>query len=192
MGLGDETRASQKSLVPAVKRSFSCLRLLPSENSIHALNSAIDDDDFLVLPNLVGSKTPQLDQRRLFSGGTPGGPNSDGFTGFVADTTFAVGRGYFTEAFEETAQKEIFPGESDQGAVTRGGGIDLWGRAGDVVLEICAEGFEVEERHDPSPGARQRLDRLADLGRLAPAHAERADVQDHRGKAFVPACLLEL
>ena len=42
------------------------------------------------------------DQQLYFGTPTPGTPNGLGVTGFVADTSFSVKRGYFTEPFDVT------------------------------------------------------------------------------------------
>ncbi|HUT09196.1 MAG TPA: lamin tail domain-containing protein, partial [Thermoguttaceae bacterium] len=54
-------------------------QLLPGTNvlAIHALNASADDDDFLMLPRLVG--TSHQAQSQYFHSPTPGGPNSAGF-----------------------------------------------------------------------------------------------------------------
>ncbi len=65
--------------------------------AIHGLNVNAADDDFLILPVLIGSHTGQLE--RYFGTPTPGGPNSTGFLDFVADTRFSVDRGFYDAPF---------------------------------------------------------------------------------------------
>jgi len=68
--------------------------------AIHGLNIAADDDDFLVLPELTAFLF--VDQREsFFLEPSPGSPNdSEGFDGFVADTSFAPDRGFHDEPIE--------------------------------------------------------------------------------------------
>lgn len=75
--------------------------LVAGENvlSIHAANSSVDDDDFLIYATLTG--TASGPQNLYFAEPTPGEANvSGGFLGFVEDTAFSVDRGFYTEPFE--------------------------------------------------------------------------------------------
>ena len=68
--------------------------LVPGVNvlAIQGLNAGAADPDFLVLPELVsGASRPD----RYFAEPTPGAPNGDGFSGFVADTVFSPTRGFY-------------------------------------------------------------------------------------------------
>jgi len=60
--------------------------------AIQGLNASAADPDFLVLPELI---TGQSAPGRYFTASTPGAPNGDGFTGFVADTKFSPNRGFY-------------------------------------------------------------------------------------------------
>ena len=63
--------------------------------AIQGLNASAGDADFLVLPELItGTSAPG----RYFTAATPGAPNGEGFTGFVADTVFAPNRGFYDTA----------------------------------------------------------------------------------------------
>jgi hypothetical protein len=66
--------------------------------AIHGLNVAAGDNDFLVLPELVAASAPD-GEPRFFDVATPGGANSGGFVGAVADTKFSVDRGFFDAPF---------------------------------------------------------------------------------------------
>ena len=66
--------------------------------AIHGLNVAASDNDFLVLPELVAASAPG-GERQFFDVATPGGANSGGFSGAVADTKFSVDRGFFDAPF---------------------------------------------------------------------------------------------
>ena len=72
----------------------------PNVLAIHGLNSAAADNDFLIVPELVASG--QLDDPEYMTTPTRGGENVAGAMGFVADTTFSIDRGFFTDAFEVT------------------------------------------------------------------------------------------
>ena len=68
--------------------------------AIHGLNRSAGDDDFLISAELTGQGILDL-AARYFETPTPGGANeADGFAGFVADTTFSVDRGFYSEPFE--------------------------------------------------------------------------------------------
>lgn len=66
--------------------------------AIHGLNLFPADTDFLLLPELVGATFRPVSER-YFLPPTPGGPNSTGYLGLVADTKFSVDRGYFSTPF---------------------------------------------------------------------------------------------
>ena len=67
--------------------------------AIHGLNRDPTDDDFLVLPELIGRSVALGDAGYLLEP-TPGGFNGDTVAGFVADTSFDVDRGFFHAPFE--------------------------------------------------------------------------------------------
>jgi len=67
--------------------------------AIHGLNSAADDVDFLILPELVVGTTVNGAQQ-YYTTPTPGEANIEGALGTVKDTTFSVDRGFYTEPFE--------------------------------------------------------------------------------------------
>ncbi len=71
--------------------------LVPSGNvlAIQGLNLSADDGDFLVSPTLSGVTT-DLSSTRFFTTPTPGQANdSSGVTGFVADLSFSIERGFY-------------------------------------------------------------------------------------------------
>ena len=60
--------------------------------AFHGLNSAPEDDDFLLQPELLaGSAQPG----HFFLTATPGAPNGTGYLGFTADTQFTPKRGFY-------------------------------------------------------------------------------------------------
>lgn len=68
--------------------------------AIHGLNSGLGSSDFLIGPQLVLT-------RGTFTNGfmttpTPGAANASAVQGFVADTSFSVDRGFFTQPFDVT------------------------------------------------------------------------------------------
>ena len=68
--------------------------------AIHGLNLSPDDDDFLLLPELVGFSFSQQIESYLLEP-TPGEANAgEALDGFVADTTFSHDRGFYDESFE--------------------------------------------------------------------------------------------
>ncbi|HXG48814.1 MAG TPA: lamin tail domain-containing protein, partial [Methylomirabilota bacterium] len=74
--------------------------LIEGENvlALHGLNRTAADDDFLLLPELVG-ETRRVAAERYFAQPTPGGLNTGGALGRVADTRFSVDRGFFDAPF---------------------------------------------------------------------------------------------
>lgn len=66
--------------------------------AIHGLNSDAGDDDFLLVPTLLGVSTSA--SLRYFTEPTPSAPNGEGFVGIVGDTQFSVDRGFFDAAFQ--------------------------------------------------------------------------------------------
>ncbi len=68
--------------------------------AIHGLNLSPEDDDFLLVPELVGFRfSEQLESYLLDP--TPGETNAgEALDGFVADTTFSQDRGFYDESFE--------------------------------------------------------------------------------------------
>jgi hypothetical protein len=61
--------------------------------AIQGMNVTASDADFLVLPELSAGR---YQQGRYFSSPTPGTPNGQGYSGFVADTVFSPGRGFYS------------------------------------------------------------------------------------------------
>lgn len=66
--------------------------------AIHGLNRSVEDDDFLVLPELIGVSLG-TSVERYFTQPSPGSVNGGGTLGFVADTKFSVDRGFFNVPF---------------------------------------------------------------------------------------------
>jgi len=66
--------------------------------AVHGLNSAADDNDFLIVPELVAGGT--LEDPQYMTTPTPGAENVPGALGLVADTRFSIDRGFFDEPFE--------------------------------------------------------------------------------------------
>ncbi len=67
--------------------------------AIHALNENVASNELLILPELAKARTTA---GRFLPTATAGGPNSAGVSGFVADTQFSVGRGWFSAPFSTT------------------------------------------------------------------------------------------
>lgn len=65
--------------------------------AIHGLNRRADDADFLIVPELTGTRIEN--EPRYFSVPTPGTANNAGFIGLVADTKFSVNRGFYEVPF---------------------------------------------------------------------------------------------
>ena len=74
--------------------------LSPGANvlSIHGLNVAPDDSDFLLVPELTGLRRLS-ESAQYFAAPTPGSENVPGTLGFVADVTFSVERGFYDAPF---------------------------------------------------------------------------------------------
>lgn len=71
--------------------------------AIHGLNSAANNDDFIVLPELrAGSHVLQPTVVGYLESATPGEPNATSFQGLVADIDFSVERGYYDQPFDLT------------------------------------------------------------------------------------------
>lgn len=69
--------------------------------AIHALNDEANSSNFLLLPELVAYAVDE-ETNRFFKESTPGERNPSGVIGFVADTKFLPGRGYYSAAFNVT------------------------------------------------------------------------------------------
>jgi len=67
--------------------------------AIQGLNLEPEDDDFLIDAQLVGDMEI-VGAERYFTDPTPGGENTEGALGRVADTTFSVDRGFFDAEFD--------------------------------------------------------------------------------------------
>ncbi|MEX2187019.1 MAG: lamin tail domain-containing protein, partial [Pirellulales bacterium] len=70
--------------------------------AFHGLNSAAGDDDFLLLPELIGTALSGGGVGQYFETATPGAPNGEGVFGFVEDTTFSQDRGFYDAPFDVT------------------------------------------------------------------------------------------
>ncbi len=66
----------------------------PNVLSLHGLNLAASDDDFLMLPELV-ARAVDVTQYRYFPSASPGAANVNSFLGLVADTKFNPDRGFY-------------------------------------------------------------------------------------------------
>jgi hypothetical protein len=69
--------------------------------AIHGLNNGAASTKFLLQPTLEATleNGVTVEQLRYYSVPTPGGPNSNAFLGFVADTKFSVDRGFYSSPF---------------------------------------------------------------------------------------------
>jgi len=83
--------------------------------AVQGLNRPVQSSDLLILPELRGVTAGAIETNNLafMSAPTPGAPNVSGVEGYVADTTFTVDRGFFSNAFDvaiacETADAEIY------------------------------------------------------------------------------------
>jgi hypothetical protein len=82
--------------------SFAIGDLVAETNvlALLGLNSAADDDDFLVAPRLRGIQWSAPDLTPVyFTQPTPGQANTGALAGAVADASFSVDRGFFTNGF---------------------------------------------------------------------------------------------
>ena len=83
-----------------ITASRDLLRTGENVLAILGLNTSAADSDFLVVAELSGQSILDLSPR-FFRSSTPGAANeADGFAGFVADTSFSVDRGFYSEPFE--------------------------------------------------------------------------------------------
>ncbi len=75
-------------------------RLVDGANlfAIHAINSSVADGDFFLSPSLTLA-TFEVGSTLYFDDPTPGAPNQSGFAGFVDDTKFSRGRGFYDAPF---------------------------------------------------------------------------------------------
>ncbi len=100
----DSTATAVRAGDPNVAQSFNLTPyrslLHPGTNllAIRGLNASADDDEFLVLPELLGS-TAHPDRFGYFAAPTPGGPNSLAYAGTIAPVRAGVERGFFTSPF---------------------------------------------------------------------------------------------
>jgi hypothetical protein len=78
--------------------------------AVQALNERVDSPEFLILPELTGTKTT-VATNRFLPVPTPGQPNGPGEAGFVADTKFTPNRGIYWAALE-VAITNATPGSS--------------------------------------------------------------------------------
>lgn len=67
--------------------------------AIHGLNSTFADDDFVILPELVGTNLSGSGLGQYFETATPGAANGEGVFGFVEDTAFSHDRGFYDAPF---------------------------------------------------------------------------------------------
>ena len=65
--------------------------------AIHALNDAVDSEDFLMAPTLV---SVEVVRDRFLSPPSPGAANGPGAVDFVADTKFSLDRGFYSAPFD--------------------------------------------------------------------------------------------
>lgn len=103
--------------------------IVPGNNvlAVHGLNSARDDEDFLIAPELFAAAFAGAAGFAYFERPTPNAPNEgSAYAGLVADTRFSVERGYFSSPFEveistETEGAEIrFTLDGSAPSATRG------------------------------------------------------------------------
>ncbi len=75
--------------------------LVAGENllAIHALNITADDDDFLLIPSLLGDATVS-NQASYFDAPTPNAANNTNSLGVIKDTKFSIDRGFFYNPFQ--------------------------------------------------------------------------------------------
>lgn len=66
--------------------------------AFQGLNVSAADDDFLLLPELVGKRIA-IASERYFAQPTPGAVNTGSFLGFVSDLRLSAPRGFFSQAF---------------------------------------------------------------------------------------------
>ncbi|MBN2474242.1 MAG: lamin tail domain-containing protein [Pirellulales bacterium] len=90
----------QSAVYESVNVTAYVHRLIPGTNvlAIQGMNYSASDDDFLILPMLVGTHTG--DVQRFFTEPSPGEANGAGYIDFVEDTQFSVDRGFFQEPFQ--------------------------------------------------------------------------------------------
>lgn len=96
----DSTATGRRDGAPTTAKSFNLTPFLsllrPGANllAIRGLNVAAGDDDFLLSPELIGSR---LDAGQLgyFATPTPGAPNAQAYAGRIAPVAASVGRGFF-------------------------------------------------------------------------------------------------
>ncbi|MGB2820835.1 MAG: lamin tail domain-containing protein, partial [Phycisphaerae bacterium] len=91
----DAVRFESVDLTPYLDLLVSGDNLL----AIHALNDGAADGAFLICPRLRGVVGVTLTET-YFTTPTPGGQNTPGVLGMVADTSFSVDRGFFDEQFD--------------------------------------------------------------------------------------------
>lgn len=71
--------------------------------AIHGLNESVNNDNFLIVPELSATLDTVLSgNQRYFPDPTPGAINSTGFLGLVEDTSFDIDRGFYTAPFDVT------------------------------------------------------------------------------------------
>lgn len=80
---------------------LAALQAGPNVLAIQGLNVSAADDNFLVLPELIGTKA-HPDQARYFQTPTPGAPNGTPALGLVSQATASVDHGFFTGPFQVT------------------------------------------------------------------------------------------
>ncbi len=91
---GYPTAAQSFNLTPYLGLLHAGTNLL----AIRGLNASAGDDDFLALPELIGSSA-RADRPGYFAEPTPGGPNGQAYAGVVAQASASVGRGFYTSPF---------------------------------------------------------------------------------------------
>ena len=84
-----------------ISNPSSCLQAGENVLAIHALDYPSGTPDIFIMPVLNGNAGGeiQLDSALYLRSLTPGAANVSGVLGYVADTTFSVDRGFFSESF---------------------------------------------------------------------------------------------
>jgi hypothetical protein len=91
---GDATAVATFSLASDLNLLHAGTNVL----AIQGLNQSADDADFLIRPELIGSRV-HTDELRYFTTPTPGGPNQGAYLGMVSTVQASVERGFFSAPF---------------------------------------------------------------------------------------------
>ncbi len=97
------SRSPESVLYEDIDLSVYTSWLVAGDNvlSIHGLNSAANNGDFMLSPLLVATR-PSTPVTGYMASPTPNAANLQGTLGVVADTSFSVDRGFFTSPFNVT------------------------------------------------------------------------------------------